>query len=219
MVIGTLCEEDQDKIDEAMEKIAEENDPYDLEPTRHPALIVHSDQPMNAEVPEQMITENYITPPELFYIRHHHPVPYLSEEDVKNYHVTFDLTQYGGKEIEISLADLKKLKKVEVVTTLQCSGNRRSGYNDVKKTSGTSWGQGAVSTAKWGGARLKDVLELAGLDDPFAAEDEGLEYVRFESLDGMKSSITIDKAMNPYGDCILAYEMNGETLPRDHGFP
>jgi len=219
MVIGTLCEEDQDKIDEAMEKIAEENDPYDLEPTRHPALIVHSDQPMNAEVPEQMITENYITPPELFYIRHHHPVPYLSEEDVKNYHVKFDLTQYGGKEIEISLADLKKLKKVEVVTTLQCSGNRRSGYNDVKKTSGTSWGQGAVSTAKWGGARLKDVLELAGLDDPFAAEDEGLEYVRFESLDGMKSSITIDKAMNPYGDCILAYEMNGETLPRDHGFP
>uniref|UniRef100_A0A7S2MXZ7 sulfite oxidase n=1 Tax=Helicotheca tamesis TaxID=374047 RepID=A0A7S2MXZ7_9STRA len=219
LVIGRLNEADQDKIDEVMEKMSEESDPYALEPTRHPALIVHSEQPMNAEVPEKIITENYITPPEYFYIRHHHPVPFLSEKEIKNYHVKFDLTEYGGKEVEISLADLKKLKKVEITTTLQCSGNRRSGFNEVKKTSGTSWGQGALSTAKWGGARLKDVLELAGLKDAIAAEDEGLEHVRFESLDGMKSSIRIDKAMNPYGDCILAYEMNGEPLPRDHGFP
>merc|ERR1711976_594389 len=85
LVIGRLNEADQDKIDEAMEKMSEESDPYALEPTRHPALIVHSDQPMNAEVPEKLITENYITPPEYFYIRHHHPVPFLSEDDIKNY--------------------------------------------------------------------------------------------------------------------------------------
>ena len=31
--------------------------------------------------------------------------------------------------------------------------------------------------------------------------------------------IPIEKALDPFGDAILAYEMNGETLPRDHGYP
>lgn len=33
------------------------------------------------------------------------------------------------------------------------------------------------------------------------------------------ASIPLAKAMDPRGDVILAYEMNGQTLPRDHGFP
>ena len=28
-----------------------------------------------------------------------------------------------------------------------------------------------------------------------------------------------EKALNPWGDVLLVYEMNGEPLPRDHGFP
>jgi sulfite oxidase len=28
-----------------------------------------------------------------------------------------------------------------------------------------------------------------------------------------------EKALNPYGDCIICYEMNDQPLPRDHGFP
>ena len=35
----------------------------------------------------------------------------------------------------------------------------------------------------------------------------------------MLQVIPIEKAIDPWGDAILAYEMNGETLPRDHGFP
>lgn len=34
-----------------------------------------------------------------------------------------------------------------------------------------------------------------------------------------EASIPLPKAMDPRGDVILAYEMNGQTLPRDHGFP
>lgn len=73
-------------------------------------------------------------------------------------------------------------------------------------------GQGAVSTAKFGGAKLTDVLKLAGL-----SEDIDDQHVRFHSMDGMMASIGTEKALNPYGDCIVAYEMNGEPLPRDHG--
>jgi sulfite oxidase len=40
-----------------------------------------------------------------------------------------------------------------------------------------------------------------------------------ESLDEMKASINMEKATNPYGDVLIAYEMNDEDLPRDHGYP
>lgn len=67
---------------------------------------------------------------------------------------------------------------------------------------------------------MRDLLDLAGLNDPIEAQDkQGMEHVRFHALDGMMASIGIEKAVNPYGDCIVAYEMNGEALPRDHGFP
>jgi sulfite oxidase len=219
MAIGRLAEADQEVIDEQM-NVLEKDDPYAREPLRHKVLVVHSDTPMNAETPSRLLTSNYLTPSALFYIRHHHPVPFLSEKDIHDYRLKVDLTAYGKGVVSFSMDELKKMKKVEVTATLQCSGNRRAGFNDLKRTSGTPWGQGAVSTAKWGGVRLADLLEFAGLEDAFEAEDEmGLEHVRFHALDGMSASIGIEKALNPYGDVIVCYEMNDEPLPRDHGFP
>jgi sulfite oxidase len=173
---------------------------------------------------------------------------------------------------KLSLEQIKSLPKVELTSTLQCSGNRRGGFNDLRQTSGTPWGQGAISTAKWGGARLIDVLMLA-MDEALkkkkedgdvatspdggngakknkmtkkkgkrkSQHDDGkkepslietlhhlqrlidahpeLQHLRFESLDGMLASIDANKGLNPFGDVILAYEMNGEDLPRDHGYP
>ena len=87
--------------------------------------------------------------------------------------------------------------------------------------SNTSWGQGAISTAKWGGVRLTDVLKAAGVYDPVAlTEKNGIQkHLRMESFNGMKASINMKKVTNPYCDVIIAYEMNDEALPRDHGFP
>ena len=221
MIIGRLREEDQEEIDKSMAELQDTSeDPYAFEPIRHRSLKMHSDTPANAECPPHLLTASYLTPPALFYIRHHHPVPYLTKEQVENYKLKIDLTEMGKGVVELSLEDIKKLPKVEVTATLQCSGNRRSGYNAVLRTSGTSWGQGAISTAKWGGAKLTDVLKLAGLDDPIEAQEKkGMEHVRFYALDDMTASIGIEKAMNPYGDCIVCYEMNDEPLSRDHGFP
>jgi sulfite oxidase len=221
MIVGTLKEEDQEAIDKQMEVLQETSpDPYAREPLRHRSLRIHSDTPMNAECPANLLTENYYTPSALFYIRHHHPVPFLTEKEVDKYKVKIDLSGMGKGVVEVSLEDIKKLPKVDVTATLQCSGNRRSGFNQVMRTSGTSWGQGAISNAKWTGAKLTDVLKLAGFNDAIEAQEKlGMEHVRFHSLDGMSASIGIEKAMNPYGDVILCYEMNGEPLPRDHGFP
>ena len=35
----------------------------------------------------------------------------------------------------------------------------------------------------------------------------------------MQASVPAEKALSELGDCILAYEMNGEPIPRDHGGP
>mmetsp|Transcript_8984 Transcript_8984/g.19105 ORF Transcript_8984/g.19105 Transcript_8984/m.19105 type:complete len:670 (+) Transcript_8984:264-2273(+) len=270
MVIGKLHEDDQDAIDTLMDKITNpasggSGDPYEHEPLRHPSLKVHSDTPMNAEVPSHILNQEYITPVELFYIRHHHPVPLLSDEDVEKFRLEVDLSLLSNDQsspvkdstARLTLDQIKSLPKVEVTTTLQCSGNRRSGFNDLRRTSGTPWGQGAISTAKWGGARLVDVLALAA-EELSAEEGSGdkkskkatkkkkkaskgkgsepliqtlqqlqtllqdhpkFQHLRFESLDGMMASIDVVKALNPFGDVIIAYEMNGVDLPRDHGFP
>jgi sulfite oxidase len=148
------------------------------------------------------------------------PVPFLSQKEIQEYRLTVDLTAYGKGVWEITLEDMKRLPKTEIIATLQCSGNRRGDFNDIQRTSGTAWGQGAIGTAKWGGVRLRDLLKQAGVHDPLHAEEVGgMEHVRFYSLDGMMASIGIEKALNPYGDCLIAYEMNDEPLPRDHGFP
>jgi sulfite oxidase len=240
MIIGKLDEKSQDEIDDMMDKIMDENeDPYAHEPKRDEKLIVHGDTPMNAEVPSDLITNSYITPTELFYIRHHHPVPLLMDKELKEFEIEVDVSAFEDylskmkekkesssttsteSKCKLSLDDIKKLPKVEVTTTLQCSGNRRGDMNSVKRTSGTAWGQGAISTATWSGARLVDVLKLAGVDNPYELTDKDgtQKHVRFESLDGMKASINMEKATNPYGDVIIAYEMNGEPIPREHGFP
>ncbi len=71
--------------------------------------------------------------------------------------------------------------------------------------------------------RLRDVLLYAGLED---CESCTLKHIHLEGLDNNPvtgecygASIPIEKAMDPRGDCLLALEMNGEPLPRDHGYP
>lgn len=221
MVVGRLLEQDQEEVDAAMALLEEGEDPYGHEPLRHSALIVHSDTPMNAEVPPHLLTKSYLTPNSLYYIRHHHPVPYLTNEQVQNYKLDIDLTDLTGekKVVQLSLDELKQLPQTTVIVTLQCSGNRRSGFNEHERTSGTPWGQGAISTAAYKGVRLSELLKHVGIEDPLRLPELGMKHVVFTSLDGMSASIGMEKAVNPFGDVIVSWEMNGEPIPREHGQP
>ncbi|VDO81362.1 unnamed protein product [Onchocerca flexuosa] len=68
--IGNLDERDIIII-----KQKDENDPYRDDPKRHPALIVKSEKPFNAETPPELIMDHFYTPNDLFYVRNHMPVP------------------------------------------------------------------------------------------------------------------------------------------------
>ena len=55
--------------------------PYANDPKRHPALVINSKEPFNAETPPALAVESLITPNDLFYVRNHLPVPDIDEKD------------------------------------------------------------------------------------------------------------------------------------------
>uniref|UniRef100_A0A8C2SPL9 Sulfite oxidase n=1 Tax=Coturnix japonica TaxID=93934 RepID=A0A8C2SPL9_COTJA len=192
-------------------------DPFAGDPPRHPGLRVNSQKPFNAEPPAELLAERFLTPNELFFTRNHLPVPAV---EPGSYRLRVDGP--GGRTLSLSLDELRnRFPKHEVTATLQCAGNRRSEMSRVRPVKGLSWDIGAISTARWGGARLRDVLLHAGFP-----EERGDEWhVCFEGLDAdpggapYGASIPYGRALSPVADVLLAYEMNGTELPRDHGFP
>ena len=187
------------------------DDPYANEPERHAALKLISETPCSGETPQTLVNDNWLTPNGLFFVRNHHPVPRIDEAAYQ-----LRVEGLGVTAHTFGLDELKRLPKAEVTATLQCGGNRRGGLDEVKRTSGNAWGAGAISNATWGGVYLRDVLAHCGLQSPMR---RGVRHVQFEGDDGTKASIPATKAFSEYGDVLLAYEMNGEPLPPDHGFP
>ncbi|EDO34529.1 predicted protein [Nematostella vectensis] len=196
------------------------DDPYFRDPKRHPALTVYCNKPFLAEPLLGLLGHSLITPTEVFYIRNHMPVPLIDKDGYKLQ------ISVKGVSTKLTFEDLKQYKKRTIVATLQCAGNRCNEMAAVNREDFVDVGGGpaTISTAQWGGALLRDVLESVGITDS-VVEREGYKHVRLEGLDqdlsGTKYevSIPIHIAMSPTGDVMLAYEMNGKELPRDHGYP
>lgn len=187
---------------------------YANDPNRTAAFKVNSKEPFNAEPPGELLLSDFITPTELFFVRNHLPVP--APVDKPKLAVC---PSDRGECREILVDDLKRLFPTSRITaTLQCAGNRRSEMAAVKEVKGLSWDTCAIGTAEWGGARLADVLRYFGVD-------ESKCHVLFEGRDldaggePYGASIPLATALDPRKDVLLAYEMNGGELPRDHGHP
>ncbi|XP_014681415.1 PREDICTED: sulfite oxidase, mitochondrial-like [Priapulus caudatus] len=196
-----------------------EVDSYAREPTRRHDMTVNAPQPYNAEPPVEIIRSHYVTPTDYFYVRNHAPVP-----DINPHKYKFVVDGMVAKPREVSLHELKaKYTHHTVMCTLMCAGNRRTEMSNLKTVKGVGWGNAALSNAIWKGVRLCDVLEDVGaeMDNPHLHVDfyGGDPCVEENYKKGYGSSIPMSKAADPQGDVILAFEMNGEPLPRDHGFP
>ncbi|KAK4943882.1 hypothetical protein LTR10_016598 [Elasticomyces elasticus] len=189
-------------------------DPFVSDPSRDPRLQQHTAKPCNAETPSSCLGD-FITPTEVFYVRNHLWVPQVDEET----HV-LNVELPDGTEKQYTLADLKsRFKPFSVTATLQCTGNRRKHMSDnAKPATGLQWEAGAISNTDWTGVRLTDLLEDAGFPVNDWNFDEA-KHVHFIGSEAYAGSIPIAKAVDPQGDVILAYEMGGKTLSRDHGYP
>jgi sulfite dehydrogenase len=175
-------------------------------------LIQLADRPPNYEAPIEYL-RTPITPNDQFYVRYH--LSDIPEIDAKTYKIKVGGDGANGP-AEFTLDDLKKLPAVEVVAVNQCSGNRRG--LSKPPVQGVEWGYGAMGCARWKGAKLKDLLNKAGL------KKEVIE-IAFNGADGPAVAATPDfiksipawKALED--TTIVAYEMNGQPLPHYNGAP
>jgi DMSO/TMAO reductase YedYZ molybdopterin-dependent catalytic subunit len=172
-------------------------------------LIVRSYRPEDLETPVGLLN-TYITPKELFYVRHHAYAPTVNAAEWK-----LAIDGEVEKPYTLTLDELKKLPRATVTVTLECAGNGRAFYEPSMP--GIQWERGAVGTARFTGVRLADVLKKAGV------KATG-KFVLLEGADKpvgkqpkFQRNVPLDKAL--HADTILAYEMNGEPLPQLHGFP
>ena len=120
--------------------------------------------------------------------------------------------------LELTYEDIRSLPSRTLISYLECAGNHRAMFNllNSRETSGTQWTRGAISNGEWLGATLRDVLTLAGIDDgAVSAMLVGLDTESPE--EGFRYVLPMEKAMHP--DTLLAYALNGETIPKDHGYP
>lgn len=207
-----IGEVDSADLEDGKIPVQDVDNPFKTDPERNAQLRILTERPFNAEPPSEGLS-TFITPNELFYVRNHMWVPKLTETEHK---VVVEL--YDGEQKEFSVSDLKKLEQTKITATLQCSGNRRQHMSqEHAKASGLPWTVGGISTAEFTGVRLRDMLKQAGLSvDDCPSE---IKHVHFMGAEGYGASIPIDKAVEKRGDVILAFEMNGKTLPTDHGYP
>ncbi|MFC7046533.1 sulfite oxidase [Halobacteriaceae archaeon GCM10025711] len=177
---------------------------------KYPGLEILSPEPENAQAADRSTYASYLTPNEEFYIRNHYPSPDIQESEW-----SVSLTGLVDSEVELSMEELKFSYGTESVAhTMQCSGNGRSYFDP--QVGGNQWGFGAVGNTVWTGTPVSAILDEYGAD---TAEGNYLTVMGGEAPDGediFTRSIPMEKVME---DCILAYEMNGSALPKEHGFP
>ena len=178
-------------------------------------LTIRQKEPKNLEAPFDPI-DSYLTPTELFYIRSHFPIPTL---DRASYQLRID----GAvrRPFTLSYDELRTMPSETRVATLECAGNSRVFL--VPQVQGAQWELGAVSNAEWTGVPLRALLERAGLSEDaceIVLEGADCGTPKEEPVPPEPISYTWSlpraKAIQP--EVLIAYQMNGRDLPRDHGF-
>jgi sulfite oxidase len=185
---------------------------------KHDEFVIRSENPFNGGAPLNLLTQNQITPTNLFFVRNHGDVP---EVNIDSYRL--NINGKVKKNVSLSLDEIKNnFERVEVSATLQCAGNRRQELMKIKDIPHElPWNVEAISHAVWAGIRLRDILSSVGVE-----KEAGNLHIEFHGLDSTErlgkkfnfgGSIPFEKAIND--EVILAYEMNGEPLSPVHGFP
>lgn len=176
-------------------------------------MILQRARPALLETPMEVFQQHLYTPNDRFFVRWHWG-DYPTGIDVERYRI-----RVGGhvdRPLSISLAQLLRMPRVELVAVNQCSGNSRGLFQP--RVPGAQWGHGAMGNARWMGVSLRHMLDLAGVR-------RGAVTVRVGAVDkplvagspDFEKSLGLEHARD--GEVMLAFAMNGEQLPLLNGFP
>jgi DMSO/TMAO reductase YedYZ molybdopterin-dependent catalytic subunit len=177
-------------------------------------LVVHRVHPLNCETSIAALIGGVVMPNAHFYVRNHFHVPVLDPS-------TWRLRVGGlvARRLSLSLRDLQAMPSQRQFVTLECAGNGRRWLDP--QVDGEQWDQGAVSTAEWTGVPLVEVLDRAnvkpaGREVVFRGADAGVVPSRAKPA-RFERSLQLDVARD--SGALVAFAMNGEPLPVQHGYP
>jgi sulfane dehydrogenase subunit SoxC len=153
-----------------------------------------------------------VTPVGLHYLLTHYDIPGV---DPRGWSLTI-----GGRVARAAVFDLEELRArpaVEVTVTMECAGNGRAQL--TPRPFSQPWLDEAVGTGRWRGAALGPLLEECGvLDDAVDVVFTGLDRGTENGLEqDFARSLPLAEALRD--EVVLAYELNGQPLPPQHGFP
>lgn len=171
-----------------------------------------------------MRDQGYLVPVDRFFVRNHTSTPLIDAQD-------WSLRLFGAglrgaptaeHPVEIGYERLRRFPSETITAAVECAGNGRSFFTTQQgqAVTGTAWQLGAVGVARWKGVRLSTVLRHAGLTgravDVMASGLDPDYVTGGVDLGPVRRPMPVRKALH---DVLLAYEMNGEPLPSDHGHP
>lgn len=117
----------------------------------------------------------------------------------------------------LTLDELRAQPRRTLAVTMECAGNGRARLNP--RPVSQPWLQEAIGTAEWTGTSLWPLLERTSLardviELVFTGADRGIQGDQEQDY---ARSLTVDEVRRP--EVMLAYEMNGQPLQPQHGFP
>jgi DMSO/TMAO reductase YedYZ molybdopterin-dependent catalytic subunit len=139
----------------------------------------------------------YLTPNDKFYVVNYSESALNVSRDVGVEQWRVKVSGEVAKSMTLGWRDVLNRDSFDQVSTLECID--------------TLPGGDSLGNALWRGISLKSLLQEAG------TEPETSRDVIFRAADGYDDSIPFTRAMQD--DVMLAYLMNGEKLPKEHGFP
>jgi DMSO/TMAO reductase YedYZ molybdopterin-dependent catalytic subunit len=153
-----------------------------------------------------------LTPVGLHYLLIHFDIPQVDAETWR-----LEIRGEVRDPLTLSLDDVKQRPRASVACTLECAGNGRARL--TPRPLSQPWLEEAVGNAEWTGTPLAPLLEEAGVEDAavevlFTGLDRGIQG---EVEHAYERSLPLAEARRP--EVLLAYEVNGQPLPPQHGFP
>jgi anti-anti-sigma factor len=177
-------------------------------------MVVHRADPLNCETSIPALIGGVVMPNQRFYVRNHFQIPKLEPSNWR-----LNVVGLVERYLSLSLRDLMKMPSQTQFVTLECAGNGRSLL--TPRVNGEQWNLGAVSTAEWTGVQLTEVLARAGVKS--GAKNVVLRAADSGRLDASSESIRFERSLSVDDthkcEALLAYAMNGDVLPIQHGYP
>lgn len=174
-------------------------------------LLMIKGTPFNAETPIEGLRGD-LTSTELHYVR--------SNFDLPEHDGTLTIGGAVATPLTLTVDDLKARGEETLTVTLECAGNGRVGLMPLP--TGEPWTGQAIGTATWTGVPLRRVLEKAGVrasngEVVFTGADHG-HYKGGADIHFVRA-LTVERALDPAAQVLIAWAMNGAPLNADHGAP